>query len=87
MPAIGIDLGTTYSCVSVVKDGKPEIIHNDQGKNITSSWVAFVDDQPTVGDYGKNYVLQEPESVVYGQLFLFCLVLLQNVKCVCNLFT
>jgi hypothetical protein len=62
---IGIDLGTTYSCVGVMHNGKVEIIVNDQGNRITPSYVAFTDEERLVGDAAKNQYAANPERTVF----------------------
>ncbi|KAF8523888.1 heat shock protein 70 family [Hysterangium stoloniferum] len=62
---IGIDLGTTYSCVGVQRGGRVEIIANDQGHRITPSWVSFTEEERLVGDAAKNAHSQNPENTVF----------------------
>jgi len=62
---IGIDLGTTYSCVGVFKDGRVHIIANDQGNRITPSYVAFTDTERLVGDAAKNQASLNPENTIF----------------------
>ncbi|RZC86257.1 hypothetical protein C5167_007443 [Papaver somniferum] len=66
--AIGIDLGTTYSCVAVWKNERVEIISNDQGNRITPSYVAFNDSIRMIGEAARNQVARNPTNTVFSKL-------------------
>jgi len=64
-PAIGIDLGTTYSCVGIWQNDRVEIIANDQGNRTTPSYVAFTDSERMIGDAAKNQAAMNPRNTVF----------------------
>jgi L1 cell adhesion molecule like protein len=70
--AVGIDLGTTYSCVAVWlnEHNRVEIIHNDQGNKTTPSFVAFTDDQRLIGEAAKNQTASNPQNTVFGKFLI-----------------
>jgi len=64
-PVVGIDLGTTYSCVGIYKNGRVEIIPNDQGNRITPSYVAFTDEDRLIGESAKMQTTSNPTQTLF----------------------
>ncbi|KAI5346403.1 hypothetical protein L3X38_014282 [Prunus dulcis] len=69
-PAIGIDLGTTYSCVAVWQHDNIEVIVNDQGNRTTPSYVAFTNTERLIGDAAYNLVIRNPTNTIFGVFHL-----------------
>jgi L1 cell adhesion molecule like protein len=66
-PAVGIDLGTTYSCVAVWRNDRGEVIPNDQGNLLTPSCVAFAGAERFVGDAAVNQAALNPANTIHGE--------------------
>ena len=85
---IGIDLGTTYSCVGIFKNGRVEIIANDQGNRITPSYVAFTpESERVIGDAAKNQFTSNSESKLisyspeFDQLIISRYLIRYRIRC------
>jgi hypothetical protein len=81
-PAIGIDLGTTYSCVGVFQRGKVEIIANEQGYRTMPSCIAFTNSDIRIGEAAKDQLPRNPNNTLFGVCKLKPLVILIHIICV-----
>uniref|UniRef100_A0A0D9XQ00 Uncharacterized protein n=1 Tax=Leersia perrieri TaxID=77586 RepID=A0A0D9XQ00_9ORYZ len=80
--AVGIDLGTTYSCVAVWRHDRGEVIANDQGNRLTPSCVAFTSDKRLVGEAAINQATLNPSNTIFGEnLFSFFLKIISFPLC------
>ena len=70
-PVLGIDLGTTYSCVGIWQQARCEIIANDHGNRTTPSCVAFTDTERLIGDAAQNQAARNPDSTIFNVQRLF----------------
>ena len=68
--AVGIDLGTTQSCVGVFINGQVKIIPNEQGNLVTPSYVAFTDEQLLIGEAAKSQISMNPTNTIFGKKIL-----------------
>lgn len=83
--AVGMDLGTTYSCVGVWQNNRVEIIANDLGNRITPSCVAFTDAERFIGEAASNQAARNPVNTVFGTLtFIYYLF---DIFSVCLVYT
>jgi hypothetical protein len=78
-PAIGLDLGTTYSCVAIWRRDRGEVIAIDQGNRLTPSCVAFTDEERFVGEAAVNQALLNPANTVSGENYTRAVCLLNTV--------